>query len=248
MADTKRKLPKLKTQLSWKAEYSFLQFSSKENLMFCKTCLKFEDKIKSSKNCNPSFVEGCSDFRKSAIVEYGKTEMHNKASEFEDMQEARKLGEKDKKKKTSTANTPIRESLRKMDKLSEDRRESLEKLFYVAYHIAVRGRPCTDFVHELKVQKLHKVEFFKSCSYGNESACREFINFCSKSIFNQRVKEKLQNTNFISISCDGSTDSAAVEKECIYVLFADPETFHPLFHFSPSEICLLKMQKAYLVQ
>ena len=99
MADTKRKLPKLKTQLSWKAEYSILQFSSKENLMFCKTCLKFEDKMKSSKNCNPSFVEGCSDFRKSAIVEYGKTEMHNKASEFEDMQEARKLGEKDKKKR-----------------------------------------------------------------------------------------------------------------------------------------------------
>ena len=45
-------------------EYSFLQFSLKENLMFCKTCLKFEDKIKSSKNYNSSFVEGCSKFRK----------------------------------------------------------------------------------------------------------------------------------------------------------------------------------------
>ena len=110
-ADTKRKLPKLKTQLSWKADPLFLQFSSKENLMFCKTCLKFEDKIKSSKNYNPSFVEGCSNFRKSAIVEHAKTEMHNKACEFEDMQEAQKLGEK-YKKMTSTANTPIGESLR----------------------------------------------------------------------------------------------------------------------------------------
>ena len=79
--------------------------------MFCKTCLKFEDKIKGSKNYNPSFVEGCSNFRKSAIVEHAKTEMHNKACEFEDMQEAQKLGEK-YKKMTSTANTPIGESLR----------------------------------------------------------------------------------------------------------------------------------------
>ena len=98
MADTKRKLLKLKTQLSRKAEYSFLQFSSKENLMFCKTCLEFKDKIKSSKNYNPTFVENCSNFQKSAIVEHAKTEMHNKACEFEDMQEAQKLGEKYKKK------------------------------------------------------------------------------------------------------------------------------------------------------
>ena len=63
---------------------------------------------------------------------------------------------------TSTANTPIGESLRQnMGKLSENRRESLEKLFHVAYHIAPRGRPYTDFVHELEVQKLHKVVFQK---------------------------------------------------------------------------------------
>ena len=93
---------------------------------------------------------------------------------------------------TSTANTPIGESLRNMVKLSEDRGVSLEKqLIHIAYHIALRGRPYTDFVNELEVQELHKVECFKSGSYKNESACREFVNFCSKSIFNQIVKEKL---------------------------------------------------------
>ena len=119
MVDTKRKLLKLKTQLSWKAEYSFLQFSSKENL-FCKTSLKFEDKIKSSKNHNLSFVEGCSNFQKIVIVEHAKTEIHNKICEFEDMQEAQKFQEK-YKKMTLTANTPIGESLLNMGKLSEDR-------------------------------------------------------------------------------------------------------------------------------
>ena len=68
----------------------------KRKLNVCKTCLKLEDKIKNSKKYNPSFVEGCSNFR-SAIVEHAKAEMHDKACEFEDMQEAQKLGEKYKK-------------------------------------------------------------------------------------------------------------------------------------------------------
>ena len=123
--------------LSWKGEYSFLEFSSKENLIFIKTCLKFE--IKSSKNYNPSFVESCSKFRKSAIIEHTKTEMHEKACEFEDMQEAQKHEEKYKKEMTSTANTTVRESLRNMGKLSEDRQENLAKIFHVAYHIALRA-------------------------------------------------------------------------------------------------------------
>ena len=136
--------------------------------MFCKTCLKFEDKSKSSKNYNPSFVDSCSNFLKRSIVEHAKTEMYNKACEFEDMQEAQKLGEK-------VGEIPIGESLRKMGKLPEDRQESLEKLFHVAYHIALRGRPYTDFVHELEVQKLHKAEFLKSGTYENESACRDLL-------------------------------------------------------------------------
>ena len=131
--------------------------------------------------------------------------------------------ERSTKKDDSTANIPIRESLRNMGKLSEIG-ECLEKHYHVAYHIALRGCQYTDLVHELEVQKLHKVEFFKSSSYENESVCREFINFCSKSLFNQTVKEKHQKT--ITILCDRSTDSAVVEKECIYVLFADPEIFH----------------------
>ena len=45
--------------------------------------------------------------------------------------------------------------------------------------------------------------------------------------------EKLQNRNFINILRDGSTNFAVIEKECIYVLFADPETFHLTISFFP---------------
>ena len=157
--------------------------------------------------------------------------MHRKTEELEKIENAEKLSEKYKKKAIPAENTPIRESIRNMGKLTENQQESLEKLFHIAYHVALRGRPYTDFVHELEIQKLHKVEFFKTKSYENESACRDFINFCSTSIFEETVRKKLVNSNFISILCDGSTDSSVVEKECIYVLFVDPETFQPNISF-----------------
>ena len=156
--------------------------------------------------------------------------MHRKAEELVKIENAEKLGEKYKKKAIPAENTPVRESIRNMGKLTENQQESLEKLFHIAYHVALRGRPYTDFVHELEIQKLHKVEFFKIKSYENKSACRDFINFCSTSIFEETVRKKLYS-NFISILCDGSTDSSVVEKECIHVLFVDPETFQPNISF-----------------
>ena len=122
----------------------------------------------------------------------------------------------------------VGESLRNMGKLAKDMWESLEKLFHVA---CLRQHRRTDFLHELEVQKLHKVEFFKSGPYENESSDRELINFCSKSMFNQTVKEKLQKTNFSSILCDDTLDYTVVKEEYICVLFGDPETFHMTISF-----------------
>ena len=50
-------------------------------------------------------------------------------------------------------------------------------------------------------------------------------------MFEEDVKSKLKNANFISVFCDGSTDSAVIEKECIYILFVEPFEFEPTFFF-----------------
>ena len=80
------------------------------------------------------------------------------------------------------------------------------------------------------MEKLHGVKFSND-SYENESACKEFIHYYSESIFNANVKELLKRSNFVSILCDGATDSAVVEKETIFVLFVDPDTFYPVISF-----------------
>ena len=97
---------------------------------------------------------------------------------------------------------------------------ALKKLFETAYLIAWKGRPYTDFKDLIELEALHGVAFLP-----NNTACCNFINFSSDAIFKTDLQDKLKRANFISILCDGSTDSAIIEKECIYVLHVDPDTF-----------------------
>ena len=50
-------------------------------------------------------------------------------------------------------------------------------------------------------------------------------------MFDKNICKKLEQANFIAIFCDGSTDIAVIKKECIYILFADPDNFQPKLTF-----------------
>ena len=76
---------------------------------------------------------------------------------------------------------------------------------------------------------MHGVKF--SVGYNNDNDCIEFMGFISKSIFEDSIKSKIIRSNFIAVLCDGSADSADVEKESIYVLFVDLDTFQPTLSF-----------------
>ena len=112
----------------------------------------------------------------------------------------------------------LKKSLDKMNNITDTaiQKCALKKLFETAYLIAWKGRPYT---------ALHGVAFLPNNTYANETACRDFINFSSDAIFKTDLQDKLKRANFISVLCDGSTDSAIIGKECIYMLHVDPDTF-----------------------
>ena len=72
---------------------------------------------------------------------------------------------------------------------------------------------------------------FNVAADKNCTQCTEFVNLISKTLFEEDVKSKLKRANFITVFCDGSTDSAVIEKECIYILFVEPFEFEPTFFF-----------------
>ena len=229
MTSTSRTLPKLATQKSWKTANPHLAFDREK--MWCTICTKFEDKLKSCKNFNVTFIEGSQNFRLSAVKQHASSEMHDKALRLNDQEEAEKAGERYVTNLNPSGPTAIGESLKKANKLQEQDREYLEKLFEVSYYIAVKGRPYSDFEDLVKLEKLHGVNFSPSDAYEHRNACKTFIEFSSKCIFEKTVKDKLLRSNFVSVLCDGSTDNAVVEKECIYVLYVFPDTFTPVCSF-----------------
>ena len=87
-----------------------------------------------------------------------------------------------------------------------------------------------DFTDWVKWAELNGIKFNVK-AYKNGTQCTDFVNFISKTLFEEDVKSKLKNANFITVFCDGSTDSAVIEKECIYILFVEPFEFEPTLSF-----------------
>ena len=58
-------------------------------------------------------------------------------------------------------------------------------------------------------------------SYMTDVKAGEFIDFIAADLKSKLCKD-LATANFFSVLCDGSTDSAVIEEEIIYVLYFDP--------------------------
>ena len=81
-----------------------------------------------------------------------------------------------------------------------------------------------DFTDWVEWAELNGIKFDVT-AYKNRTQPTEFVNFISKSLLEEDVKSKLKIANFIAVFCEGSTDSAVIEKECIYILFVEPFDF-----------------------
>ena len=95
----------------------------------------------------------------------------------------------------------------------------------MAYLIALKGRPFSDYSSLLELEKTHGVKFLEK--YDHRNSCREFIDYTCDYLFNKDVKNKLLRTNLIGVPNDGTTDATIVEQEVIYAIFLDPDNFEP---------------------
>ena len=108
-------------------------------------------------------------------------------------------------------------------------KEELCKLFQIAYLNAYKARPFVDFTDWVELTELNGIKF-NVTAYKSRTQCIKFVNFISKTLF-EDVKSKLKSANFIAVFCDGSTDSAVIEKEYIYILLVEPFEFKPTLSF-----------------
>jgi hypothetical protein len=108
--------------------------------------------------------------------------------------------------KNNKTPSPIEQGLMKLDKYQL---EKMEKLFRTAHYIAANAKPFTDFEDLCKLQIANKVVL--GVTYFNDKSCVQFITHIAGCHFDN-LKTLLDNSPFISIYCDGTTDNANTQR------------------------------------
>jgi hypothetical protein len=99
-----------------------------------------------------------------------------------------------------------------MRTLTPEERSAMRNLFDIAYMIAYKGRPYSDFVDHVEIEKLHGVQFMPGGTYENDKGCLLFIHFAAKALYESQVKDKVKRAYFVTVLADGATDAACIEK------------------------------------
>ena len=125
------------------------------------------------------------------------------------------------------SSSSIAQGIQPMGDLERDR---VKKLQEIAYNIALKGQPFSNFKEQLEVEQIiHGVKY--SGAYKNDKDCKKFIFGIAEDFFEENIKNKLVPMNFLAVLCDDSTDKSITEQEVVHVIFTDPETYLPVLNF-----------------
>ena len=130
----------------------------------------WSEKIRHTKHFSDKFIKGSTNYKTSALDDHEKSDQHELSIDLQEKQQAETTGVS-RKRKHITQNVPensaIKQSFRKM---SINEKDSLSKLFDIAFIIAKKGRPYTDFKDLIEVEKAHGVKYTVQ-SYCNNKQC-----------------------------------------------------------------------------
>ena len=197
--------------------------------MICTICSAMKEKILSMPNISLSFINGSTNYQVSALKDHDASMCHNKAVREKEHEEAVAVGQSVPPRKVvqqAPSDSSIIQGINHMGNLE---RESVKKLQEIAYYIALKGQPFSNFKEQVEQEQLHGVKY--SGAYENDIACKDFIFSIAEYFFEEDTRNKLESVNFLAVLCDGSTDTSIIEQEVVYVIYTDPETHLPVLKF-----------------
>ena len=230
------KMPQPATLKKWKETYAWLVITER-NVMICKICSAQREKILLKNPSSPmSFITGTTNYKASTLKDHALSKCHATGVAETDHATAIAAGQSLPRKQVVQVIPDQSAIASGMRKMGEIERKGVKKLMDIAFFIAVKGRPFTDFKDHIELEKLHGVKF-ETSAYENETACREFISSIACYLFDVDIREKICRLNFIAILIDGTTDRAIKEQEVLYTMFVDPDSHKPtLAYFDCLEI------------
>ena len=175
-----------------------------QGTLFCNICIQHGK----SGEKNP-FVQGCTSHKKDSIISHEKSRYHLNAVKAKQMKEL-PLGKSPAEKVITT--------------LHAKDEEKLTNLFINCHGLAYQGRPYTDFMWLLKMDKKKKVNV--GDTYGTDKKAREFTKAIAQ-IEREKIIDHIASSKFSAVLVDGSSDVSVIENEIVYVRicsYGNPKT------------------------
>ena len=175
----------------------------------CMLCTKHVDSIKHCKTFTQICIDGSKSVKKDSIQKYLNEKALKKDNKLEQKRQLGAVGFKEKVVK----DTPIGRGLIKM---GEKDLETLRICFNSAYYQVKQECPFSDYPNLITLQ--HKNGIKKFQSYKMDRAAVVFTD-CIAEVKKEDLIKAISTSNYFSLLTDGSTDSAVIEEEVLYLLF-----------------------------
>ena len=184
-------------QQHWKTTYAWLELDKASGAMFCRPCRKHPQHSEK----NGMFVRGNTSYRLDSIKAHSKSAGHRRSVAKDTTVEVKC--------------TPAHQMLLTLNKVTVER---LKHLSRNCHAIGKKGRPYTDYVWICQLYQLKGVDI--GTAYLNDKAAAVFMHHIAE-VAREELVESVNLAPFISLICDGSTDSAVLEQEMEYVRYVD---------------------------
>ena len=162
-------------------------------------CAKHVDSIKDCKTFTQIRIDGLKSVKKDSIQKHLNGEAHKKPNKLE---QKRQLGAMNPKEKM-VKDTPIGRGLTKIGGNS-------------AYYLVKQECPFRGYPNLITLQ--HKNDIKKFQSYVMDRTAVDFTD-CIAEVKKEDLIRAISTSNYFSLLTDGSTDSAVIEEEVLYLLF-----------------------------
>ena len=196
-------------QNSWIDKFPWVVFDENAQEMYCKYCRKFPH-LSDRKDV---LTRGTKNLRIDGLKLHDKYQEHllcvkHWFKELDDPQAAADPSQ-------AFADTPIGQSLLKLD---ESQRKRLESLFNTAYGVVKAGKPFSDYELICEIQVKNGLDLGEN--YRNINGCKNLAASIAQTLVDKPVQE-LKNINFLCILSDGSTDVSVTEQEIVYIHYVE---------------------------
>ena len=180
---------------NWKKTNKYLQLDATKKILTCDICVKWKAKLPGTN----AFITGSTNLKSSAVTEHVKSKLHKQALDLKNRNRQPLRTEMcECSYRQCQLMPPLpRQSTICMGTLTPEERNAMQYLFDIAYMIAYKGGPYSDFVDHIEIEKLHGVKFMPGGTYENDKGCLHATHsFCRKSTVRKTSQGQTQESKF----------------------------------------------------